>query len=165
MNLLVGKSGFELASLVLEKAYGADSGVRLIGTPPFRFEKSPEYWTGWALSYFQWESGRTFSQIQTAVPITEVRDMYEPFHEMDIRWSSDRMHRILRERQADTQLKRLRIYAGLTQKTLAEKTGIPIRTVQQYEQRQKNISKASGQYLQQFAAALNCRMEDLMDSP
>ena len=29
----------------------------------------------------------------------------------------------------------------------------------------KNISKASGQYLQQFAAALNCRMEDLMDSP
>ena len=82
--------------------------------------------------------------LDTAVPITEVRDMYEPFHEMDIRQFLDRMHRILRERQADTQLKRLRIYAGLTQKTLAEKTGIPIRTVQQYEQRQKISAKPPG---------------------
>ena len=163
-DLLVGKSGFELASLVLEKAYGADQAVSPQITRSFRFEKSPEYWTGWALSYFQWESSRTFSQIQTVVPINEVRDMYEPFHEMDIRQFSDRMHQFCRERQPDTQLKRLRIYADLTQKALAEKADIPIRTIQQYEQRQKSINKASGQYLRQFAAALNCRMEDLMDN-
>ena len=31
------------------------------------------------------------------------------------------------------------------------------------EQRQKDINRASGQYLRQFASALNCHMEDLME--
>ena len=53
--------------------------------------------------------------------------------------------------------------AGFVLRGLAEKTGIPIRTIQQYEQRQKDINRASGQYLLQFASALNCRMEDLME--
>ena len=86
-----------------------------------------------------------------------------PYHEMDLRQFSDKMHMLCRERQKETHLKRLRTYSNLTQKALAEKTGIPIRTIQQYEQKQKDINRASGQYLRQFASVLNCRMEDLLE--
>ena len=165
-NLLAGKSGYELASLVLAEAYGEYQAISVQYNQTKRlnrFDRSPEYRTGWALSYYQWESGLHFSQIQTLVPITEIRSLYMPFHEMDIRQFSDKMSRLCQERQNETRLKRLRTYANLTQKGLAEKTGIPIRTIQQYEQRQKDINRASGQYLLQFASALNCRMEDLME--
>lgn len=162
-NLLAGKSGCELASLVLEEAYGEYHIIPSRQDLTYRFNRSPEYWTGWALSYFQWESGQAFSQIQRVVPINEIRGMYAPFHEMDIRQFSDKMYQLCHARQNETRLKRLRTYANLTQNALAEKTGIPLRTIQQYEQRQKNINRASGRYLRQFASVLNCRMEDLME--
>ena len=37
--------------------------------------------------------------------------------------------------------------AGLSQKELAEVVGIPLRTIQQYEQWKKSINKAQVQYL------------------
>ena len=91
------------------------------------------------------------------------RNFHKQIRRRNIRQFSDKMSRLCQERQNETRLKRLRTYANLTQKGLAEKTGIPIRTIQQYEQRQKDINRASGQYLLQFASALNCRMEDLME--
>ena len=35
----------------------------------------------------------------------------------------------------------------MSQKELANKTEIPLRTIQQYEQKQKNINKAQAEYL------------------
>ena len=30
-------------------------------------DKSPEYWSGWALAYYQWYTGKTFSKIHAAL--------------------------------------------------------------------------------------------------
>ena len=46
---------------------------------------------------------------------------------------------------------------------LAELAGIPIRTIQQYEQRQKNINKAQVQYLIALSKVLCCEISDLVE--
>lgn len=46
---------------------------------------------------------------------------------------------------------------------MEEVSGVPLRTIQQYEQRQKNINKAQVEYLLMLAQALCCRIEDLVE--
>ena len=67
---VAGINGCELARKVL-------SETKL----PFRdtedimyLDKSPEYWAGWALAYYQWYSGRSFMEILTAVPLEAIID-------------------------------------------------------------------------------------------
>ena len=62
-----------------------------------------------------------------------------------------------------TQLQMLRRAIGYTQKMLADKSGVTLRMIQQYEQRAKDINKASGANLAALAQILGCRMEDLME--
>lgn len=90
-TILVGKSGVEVAYEVLECSGVA---VRRI-SPRYPVERSEEYWTGWALAYFQWKTAISFSDITKAVPITEIRDLYVPYHEMDIRQFVDRMNQLM----------------------------------------------------------------------
>lgn len=158
-TVLVGKSGVELAYDVLEQ-----SDIQVIRVKPnYPVDRSVEYWTGWALAYYQWETGLTFAEIDAYVPIWRVADLYHPFHEMDIRQFSDKMNELYRSAKPDTNLKLYRKKAGLTQKELAEASGVPLRTIQQYEQRQKNINKAQAEYLVMLARVLCCDVEALLE--
>ena len=56
----------------------------------------------------------------------------------------------------DTRLKQMRLRNGLSQRELSEASKVPLRTIQQYEQRQKNINKAGAEYVIDLASALNC---------
>lgn len=82
------------------------------------------------------------TQITEFVPIDEMLNMYSPYHETDIRQFCDKIWALYSERKSQTNLKRRRIAAGLSQSQLAALTGIPVRTIQQYEQGQKDIGKA-----------------------
>ncbi len=53
--------------------------------------------------------------------------------------------------------------ARLTQKELADRSGVKLRTIQQYEMRAKNINKAAAETLLQLAQVLLCNMEDLIE--
>jgi len=125
--------------------------------------QSPEYWLGWVLAYYQWYSRMHFSKIVECVPIRHLRQMYSKYHEMDILHFVERMDQVCHEERTMTRLKAYRLMAGLSQKELAEKTEVPIRTIQQYEQRQKNINKAQVEYLIHFSKALYCEPEDLLE--
>ena len=59
-------------------------------------------------------------------------------------------------------LRYMRQCAGMTQKELAEKAVINIRTLQNYEQGQNDISKASINKLVKLALALDCYIDDLL---
>lgn len=59
-------------------------------------------------------------------------------------------------------LRYMRQCAGMTQKELAEKAIINIRTLQNYEQGQNDISKASINKLVRLALALECKIDDLL---
>ena len=152
VKTIAGRSGVELAWEVLEK-----SGLRFdYAIPGVRFDRSREYWAGWALAYYQWSTAMTFRDIDRCVPIADVVALYHPYHEMDIRQFCDHMTELIRKAPPETNLKRLRQIAGLSQGQLAKASGVPIRTIQQYEQRQKNINKAQAEYIFMLASALNC---------
>lgn len=59
-------------------------------------------------------------------------------------------------------LRYMRQHAGMTQKELAEKATINIRTLQNYEQGQNDISKASINKLVKLALALECNIHELL---
>lgn len=127
------------------------------------YERTPEYWTGWAMAYYQWDTGMRFEEIEQAVPVTTVRMMYTPYHEMDIRQFVGQINELYRRAKPQTNLKILRTISGLSQAQLAALTDIPVRTIQQYEQRRKNINKAQAETLLKLSKVLNCSVEELME--
>ena len=158
-TLLAGMSGVELAYEVLEQ-----SGTELPRiTPNYTINRSEEYWTGWALAYYQWETSMSFAEIVQYIPIKDIIALYSPYHEMDIRQFVDKMNALYKAAKPETNLKLLRKISGLSQRELAEQSGVPLRTIQQYEQHRKDINKAQAEYLVMFAKVLCCRVEDLIE--
>ncbi len=158
-SVVVGRSGVELAYDIM---YSVD-GMDILIEPKYTYNRSPEYWLGWALAYYQWKSGLKFSDIVRSIPIKTILALYDIYHEMDIRQFEDKMNELYRLANSDTKLKQLRKRAGLSQSKLAEASHIPVRTIQQYEQRQKNINKASVEYLVKLSRVLHCSIEDLLE--
>lgn len=157
-TVLVGKSGVELVYEV-ERSVGKVNHIK----PKYAANRSAEYWAGWALAYYQWESALKFSEIVRCITIKDIVAMYSPYHEMDIRQFTDKMNGLYRLANPETNLKRLRKRVGFSQKELAECSEIPLRTIQQYEQRQKSINKAQVMYAVMLAKALGCEVADLME--
>ena len=154
-SLLAGMSGIEMAYAVI-----GDSSERI--QPKLSMDRSEEYWLGWALAYYQWNTGISFREIFDAEDITKIKALYYPYHEMDIRHFCDLLdERYLSNRT--TKLKQYRQRAGLSQSQLAEESGVPLRTIQQYEQRQKNINMARAEYVIKLAKALYCKPEELLE--
>jgi len=158
-SLIAGMSGIELAYKVLECLGRDHERIK----PRFTQNRSPEYWTGWALAYYQWETALSFSEITQYIPIKDIADLYSPYHEMDIRQFTDKMNELYGRAKTETNLRILRKKAGLTQKELAEMSGVPLRTVQQYEQRRKDINKARAEYVVALSKVLYCDAEDLLE--
>ena len=158
--IVAGRSGEELAFDVL----GSDACTRLsrAAFSPSG-EASAEYWTGWALAFYQWASGASFKRIDTWVSIEELRALYSPYHEMDLRHLCDHLDELAQARLPQTQLALRRRAAGLSQSQLAAASGVPKRTLQQYEQRQKNINRARADYVCALARCLCCSPADLLE--
>ena len=125
-------------------------------------DKSREYWIGWALAYYQWISGKSFKMIDDRIKIDKLYGMYDTLHEADVSLFVEIMDEKFKDYREECMLKRLRIYAGLTQKALAEKSGVPVRQIQLFEQGYRDINKTQGTTLYHLATALGCEMEMLM---
>ena len=155
---VAGKNGCEVAREVIESC--TDKTIDMEDV--MYVDKSREYWIGWSLTYYQWYTNTSFQQINKSVPIDKLYGMYDTLHEADVSLFVEIMDEKLKENQAESTLKRLRKYAGLSQKMLSEKSEVPLRQIQLFEQGQRDISKTQGKTLYQLASALGCRMEDLL---
>ncbi len=89
--------------------------------------------------------------------------MYVTLHEADITKFAEIMEARIREHFPETNLKRMRTAYGFTQAELAGRSGVSLRSVQMYEQRSKNINKASADTMYRLAKTLDCTMEDLIE--
>lgn len=156
VGIIAGTSGIELACDIL----GLEDERRQIVLPASR---SPEYWTGWALAFYQWYTGLSFQVIDREVPIEKIRDMYFPYHEMDILQFVDKMDAMRQSARCNTYLKLMRQNMNMTQRQLAELSGIPLKTLQQYEQGSKSINKAQAEYVINLSRVLCCRPEELLE--
>ena len=158
-TIISGMSGVEIAYKVLEQSGVERERIK----PNYTASRSEEFWTGWALAYYQWETSMSFAEIVQYVPIKDILALYQPYHEMDIRQFVDKVNAMYRAAKPETNLKLLRQKAGLSQRELADLSNIPVRTIQQYEQRQKNINKAQAEYLVMLAKVLYCEVGDLLE--
>ena len=148
-----GVSGTELVMDVLTKS----------GTDMDDYEYSPQYWCGWILAYYQWYTGRSFKEIAKHITMQEIEKLYPTLHEASVEKFVDIVNRMIRRKNPPTRLQAQRKISGYSQRELAEKVGVNLRTLQQYEIRAKDINKAAGATLLALAKVLGCRVEDLLE--
>ena len=159
--VLSGMSGIELTQRVLESIR---PGYPFPSPSPAVF-KTPEYWAGYYLAYFQWFTGIRFKDIFARVKLTEIIAMYPVYHEMDVTNFVEDISQRLDKAEAPSRLKALRERAGYSQSQLAKKANVGIRMIQLYEQRAANIDNARTSVLYRLARALRCNIEDLLERP
>lgn len=156
---LVGKSGIEIAREIIFGTTGHEPSAE----PQDRFFRSPEYWAGWAIAYYQWWSSRKYADIFKVITYKDLQIMYSTLHEADISKFVDIVDERLRAVYAETNLKRLRTAYGCSQRELSELSGVGLRSIQMYEQRNKNINNASADTLNAIAKVLGCGIGDLLE--
>ena len=156
---LAGKSGIEIVRDIVVETKEKE----LRTEPQEHFGRSGEYWIGWAVAYYQWYSDRKYRDIFQVISFEDLRRMYFTLHEADITKFVDIVDSRMKEYFSETNLKRIRTVYGCTQAELSERSGISLRSIQMYEQRNKNINKASAEALYRLSKVLGCTIEDLLE--
>ena len=158
-RFLVGYSAIDLLERVINVT--ALNG-NVFAPKPF-FSRSEFYWAGWALTQYQNYKGTSFFNVSKAFPIEKVLALYDTLHEADITKFFSVADEYIATNRKETNLKRIRTSAGLSQKQLAEKAEVSIRNIQMYEQRRNDINKAQADILLRLSKTLGCNIEDLFD--
>lgn len=156
---VAGKSGTELAMDII--VYTTSENVTF-PIAQIEYDCSPEYWAGWILAYYQWKSGRTFKDIFNNISMLDIINLYPTLHEASEDKFVDTMENIINRKNKPTKLQNQRKKSDYSQRELAEKTGVNIRTLQQYELGTKDINKASVHAVLALSNALGCKIEDII---
>jgi len=158
-KIIAGMSGVEIAKETIFSITG-----RAPDTAPAYIEfRTEEFWGGWALAQYQWYSSRSFSAIMRFLPFARLLDMYHTLHEADITKLYAVADEIYSRTQPQTNLRWYRELAGLSQSGLSVEADVSLRSIQMYEQRNKDINKAQAATVIQIARALGCEVEDLIE--
>lgn len=158
VKYISGMSGIELAKLVIEKC-GKKSSLE---TELPYIDYPPEYWIGWILAYYQWYSAKTFSAICKKISYESMNDLYGVLHEADPSKAVQVFEDIMCKK-GETNLARLRKAKGISQSSLAKQSGVSIRSIQLYEQRQTDINNAQHNHLKALVKVLGCNIEDILE--
>lgn len=156
---LSGKSGIEIVIEIISETMRKEFSPE----PHEHFERSREYWIGWAMAYYQWYSGRKYSDIFKVFSFESLKKMYYALHEADVSKFADIAEARMKDAFPETNLKRIRTAYGCTQAELAQHANVSLRSIQMYEQRNKDINRASIETVYRLAKTLGCAMEDLME--
>lgn len=156
---LAGKSGIEIVVEIVAETKNQELQIE----HQEHFERSKEYWIGWAVAYYQWYSNRKYKDIFTVISFEDLQRMYYTLHEADISKFVDIVDSRMKAFFTETNLKRIRIAYGFTQAELARRSGVSLRSIQMYEQRNKDINKASVDTIYRLAKVLGCTVEDLIE--
>lgn len=156
---ILGMCGEDVAIRVIEEATGVTPEVE----PEENYGRSPDYWCGKSICYYQWLRNIPYKEIFEIASYKEIYDMYDPLHEADITKFVDVMDKRRIEQKRETRLKEKRRLYGLSQSELSRESGVSLRSVQMYEQRRKDINKAQIESIASLAKVLGCRAEDLME--
>ena len=158
-NFLAGKSGADMVSDILMETTGKAPQA----APGEHLTRSREYWIGWAIGYYQWYSDRKFFEIFQAVSFNDLENMYYTLHEADISKFVEIINQRIKDVFPKTKLKHFRLISGCSQLELSKKSGVSLRSIQMYEQRNKDINKASVETLYRLSKVFGCSIEDLME--
>ncbi|MCR5641407.1 MAG: helix-turn-helix transcriptional regulator [Lachnospiraceae bacterium] len=157
---ILGRSGTELCQLACERI-----GMNRKEWPDAleRFDTDYTYWMGWILAYFQWRTGMTFRDILEDMSFEQLERYYPTMHTVSEERCAEEFLEYIHSKRKVRRLQMYRKRLGLSQRELAEASGVNIRTIQQYETGAKDINKAAVQNVVAMARALHCDVEDLME--
>jgi DNA-binding transcriptional regulator YiaG len=158
---VAGVSGPELASEVIYRTFQTRPNIE----PAVVIEKSPEYWAGWIMAYYQWFTNQNFSDMkENGLDMERLLELYPTLHEADVSKFVSVANNITAKNAAAriSNLKKIRKARGMTQKQLAEASGVALRMIQLYEQRRQDIGKAQAVSLVNMARVLGCKVDDLL---
>ena len=155
-----GMSGSELVLKVLSLA-GLSAGDK--ADKQTAFGQSAEYRCGYVLAYYQWYTARSFKNIKETFSVDELYGFYRILQ----RHSEDEFVKAVEEsvkkKNLPTALQIQRKKCGISQRELAERSGVNLRTLQQYEVGAKDINKASVISVIRMSKVLSCSVEDLIE--
>lgn len=158
-SCLVGQSGCELLLEICEESGTPRPKVENIQN----FNRTPAYWCGMASCYYQWESGRNYEEIFRILAYADFMELFPTLHEADITKFADIADQRFRTLHPETKLKQFRTAYGCSQSQLAKLAGVSLRSIQMYEQRNKDINKAGAETLLRLSKTLGCEIEDLLE--
>ena len=159
-RIISGTSGVELARLIIAESTMDTAFLERT----FNENKTKEYWAGYYLAEYQYATGRSFKDIFYRIHLLEIIDMYNPYHEMDIKKFIKDLNKKILKKNIDAKLKTIRQANGLSQSELAKLSGVNLRSIQMYEQKQNDIDKAQANTLYALAKTLNCDIEDILEN-
>lgn len=157
---VAGMSGYELADAVLKATNIEYNKIE----PSYPILKSREFWAGWILAYYQWKTNQRFEDIvNNGLTLSTVISMYI-LHEADESKFVDCADEIIErnKKNSNSKLHIIRKARGFTQQQLSDASGVSLRMIQLYEQKQNDISKARVNVVVSLAKALDCDIEDLI---
>ena len=141
-----------------------EAGIeRMVPPSSENINKHRDYWCGWILAFYQWYSKRPFSNIARHIKMSDIEVMFDLYHEAPEEKFADTIEKMIKEKNEPTRLQVIRKSCGITQNELAKQSGVSLRSIQMYEQRNKDINKAQMETVNNLAKVLGCKMEDLME--
>ena len=156
---ILGKSGLDLLQDIVYQTTSNNLIIQEVN----HYSRSKQYWIGYSIAYYQWYSNRKFSQIFEVITYKQLEHMYSSLHEADISKFVDIIDSKIQEYYPDTNLKRIRSNYGISQSELAKRSNVGLRSIQMYEQKNKDINKASADTLYKISKVLGCSIEDLLE--
>ncbi|ERL13054.1 DNA-binding helix-turn-helix protein [Coriobacteriaceae bacterium BV3Ac1] len=161
----------EVSGIEFVMSVCAESASEVLDTALFSERHTPRgqqdrgKWCGRTLAYHQWETGSSFRAISLYLSGSDLIDVYLANRIATPRAGALAIERDYVQEQDlnPTRLHDFRLTAGFTQTELARVSGVGLRSIQQYEQRKKDINRAQARSVARLAEALSCRMEDLLE--
>lgn len=157
---IVGMSGTELLQFALEKC---GNGIPVPNED--RWPVSADYWVGYSLPAFQVSTGYTYARLFETLTYDDIRGLHYRLQERDEKDFVREVLRLIQSRKAPVRLQVFRKELGLTQAELAEASGVSLRSIQLYEQGEKDINRAAADTVRRLSQVLRCTMEELMEAP
>lgn len=158
---ITGMSGYELAEVVLK-----ETNVEYKKREPSHIGfKGREYWAGWILAFYQWYTNKRFEDIvKDGLALSTVFSMYI-LHEADESKFVESANKIIARNKEGrkSKLHNIRKARGFTQQELSNASGVSLRMIQLYEQKQNDIGKAQVGVVISLAKVLGCEIEDLIE--
>lgn len=158
-RVICGLSGTELCRrLIAETCAGREEEP----APLVRYDTGEAYWRGYVLAYYQWRSGRTFSEILAFVRREDLQRMYPAYHTASEEKTVEELQALLQRRGSVSRLQMYRKRLGMSQQELADRSGVNLRTLQEYEVGRKDLRRAAAETVMSLSGALWCSPSELI---
>lgn len=157
MVYIYGKSSIEIVNEVL----GLNNINRKVRYKEKLFMPGDAYWTGMIVASYCFAKHISFRKFEKLIDIDMIKNSFNPLHEAPHEKAIQYIDMHLRN--ASTHLARYRKKMGLSQSELSILSGVSLRSIQMYEERNKDINAASFETVKKLSKILRVNTDDLYE--